>query len=475
MELIKNLDVSTQPVLKKKLVASYIAGIRDRTFGENYSTILQYFFPELISAFVLMINILDAQFIAQLQSTSLYATAGVTGTFIHFMIKIAESVAVGAVITCGQNNGTGNFKAVGRAAVNAFWVTVILGATIAIAIFFGAASIYAWYGVPEKMVALGIPYLRLRAVSIFCMFIFFALTGFLRGIKNTRVPMQLFMLGAVSFIFFDYALIFGAWGFPAMQLQGSAIASIIQYAVMVCAGFVYIVRSNAHVTYNLSLREGVDWSLASKMALLSFPVMVDKAVLAVAKMWMCKMIAPMGTCALGAFNVVKDMEQFAFAPAIAFAQVITFLVSNDYRIKNWDGIKSNVKKIIFLSSLMVCTILCIFSLYPAFFIGFFDKKKIFTDFAAQVFPVVSVLVFFDLLQLILAAALRGASDVRTVMWVRLIALSCFFIPVSYVVAQMSFESAALKFILIYGSFYVGNGLMSLIYIKRFRGDSWKGF
>jgi len=32
----------------------------------------------------------------------------------------------------------------------------------------------------------------------------------------------------------------------------------------------------------------------------------------------------------------------------------------------------------------------------------------------------------------------------------------------------------LKFILLYGSFYIGNGLMSIVYIQRFRGHDWKG-
>ena len=57
--------------------------------------------------------------------------------------------------------------------------------------------------------------------------------------------------------------------------------------------------------------------------------MLDKAALAWAKMWLVVMIAPAGEYALASFSVLKDLEQFAFVPAIAFGQVITLLVSND--------------------------------------------------------------------------------------------------------------------------------------------------
>jgi Na+-driven multidrug efflux pump len=85
----------------------------------------------------------------------------------------------------------------------------------------------------------------------------------------------------------------------------------------------------------------------------------------------------------------------------------------------------------------------------------------------------SVLVFFDLVQLILSGALRGAGDVKVVMWTRLAVCIGYFFPVSYFLTNLPIADPALKFLLIYGSFYVGNGLMSIVYINRLRGAKWK--
>jgi Na+-driven multidrug efflux pump len=173
------------------------------------------------------------------------------------------------------------------------------------------------------------------------------------------------------------------------------------------------------------------------------------------------------------FNVIKDMERFALAPAVAFATIVTFLVSNNLGAHDWVGIKSNIKKTVFLASFFVFCVLLIFSVFAESIIGIFDKKGDFTGLASAAFPLLSALVFFDLLQIILASALRGAGNVKTVMLTRLIVIGAFFVPISYWLSGMPIENDLLKFMLIFGSFYIGNGLMSVVYIKRFRSDAWK--
>jgi len=203
------------------------------------------------------------------------------------------------------------------------------------------------------------------------------------------------------------------------------------------------------------------------------PVVLDKAIMAGAYIWLGKMVATMGTGGIAAFCVVKDMERFAFLPALAFAQIITFLVSNDVGTKNWESVKINIKKTIFLASGMVSIILGFFIYKRAYIINIFDKKGDFSEIAMQAFPILSIFIIFDLVQLILSGALRGAGNVRIVMVVRLITCFCYFVPVSYLLSQWQCDNEALKLILLYGSFYLGNALMSIWYIRRFRSEHWK--
>ena len=233
--------------MKKNLIRSFIDGINDKNTGERYSTIFTYFYPELITNFLLysLPLFVDAYFIGAL-STTAYATVGVTNTLMHVFVKFAEAFSVATVILTGQLNGSDDRHGAGKALTTAFWVSCFVGMSVGFLLYTAAPLIYSIYGVPADMVPLGVRYLQLRAIGLFLMFIYQACIGFLRGVKNTKIPMITFVAGAIIFIIFDYLLIFGAWGLPAMGLEGSALASVIQYAVATCCVLVYLLVRTLH-------------------------------------------------------------------------------------------------------------------------------------------------------------------------------------------------------------------------------------
>lgn len=461
--------------MKKGLVASYVSGITDVVHGASYERIMRYFIPELITTTLIysLPTWIEAYFVASLTSTATYGTLVATNSLVSMLIKVAEGIMVGTIVLSGRSNGKGDFQDAGRTMRDAFWTTVLLGTLVSGTLYFGAYRIYSWY-VPADMVAAGASFLRLRAVSVFLMFVFFAFVGFLRGLKNAKLPMNIFIFGTITFVIFDYLLIFGVYGCPEIGLYGSAIASIIQYGsmLMLAAGSVFMKKK--YKKYCISLFSVFsDKSYFKELVWLSLPVVIDKAIMAFSYVWLLGLIKPLGSCGVACFGTVKEMERVALLPALAFAQVITFMVSNDFGAQNWEGIKSNIKKITLIASIMVFAILFLFACYTSSIVQLFDKKGEFTHIAARIFPALSMFVFFDLMQLVLAAALRGASNVRVVMLVRLAVCTLYFVPVSYMVAQLPVTDPAIKMTMLFGTFYVGNALMSMIYINRLRGEGWK--
>jgi len=436
--------------------------------GEQYGRILRYFVPEFVTALILssILNCVDTYFISFLQSTSKVATVTTMSMLIHLIMKVAEGLSTGTVILGGNYNGQRAYRHSGEVFSSALWTTVLVGGVISTTLIAGAWPICYFFNIPEDMLALTVSFIRLRAIGIFFLFLFFAIVGFLRGIKNARAPMHFFVLGGVVFIVADYLCIFGGCGIPAFGFHGSSIAFIIQYVTMFTAALGYIVFHPALRPYGIRLWTSRPLRKTWDILHLSWPVMLDKATLAGAKMWLVRLIGPLGTIPLASFGVIKDLEQLAFVPAIAMAQVVTFLASNDFGAGNWRGIIANVKKGVMLASGMVFTALVILSKYPDTLIQVFDGTPSFTSFAAQAFPYISILVFCDLAQLLFAGALRGASQVRTVMITRAVVGACVFLPLSLLAASFSIANTCVQFILIYGSFYIANGVMSCVYMWR---------
>lgn len=459
-------------------IKRYIADIWGDAHGDRYRTILRYFFPALVTSFILyfFLIIFDAYLVAKLASTSTYVTLGASKSIVHWMTKVAEGMAVSVTILCGQYNGAGHFSKAGRSFVDAFWVIVLVGAVISLGLFVGAPFILCLMGMPAKVVSLGVPLLRLRAIGVFLSFAYFAIIAFLSGVKNTRTPMQIYLIGAAIFVFFDYGLILGNFGMPALGLLGSAWATIIQHVVMLTLAIGYIVSNPDYLRYGIHMLQiSLQPAYAKRILQLGWPVVVDKAIFALAYIWLNSMMAPMGKYALASYDTIRNMEALAFLPAMAFAQVVTFLISNRYSQGDWQGIKATLRKVLVLAIGMVYLIILALSLESEWFIAWFDLKGTFTSFASGIFPFVSLLVAFDIVQVIASGALRGAADVRWVMWLRICACVLFFAPVSYLLAHAPIADNTIKFLLVYGSFYVNAGIMAVACLVRLRGNAWKKY
>ncbi|OGB85794.1 hypothetical protein A3J41_01010, partial [candidate division TM6 bacterium RIFCSPHIGHO2_12_FULL_38_8] len=394
--------------------------------GISYGKIFHYFYPECISALIIYFlpYCIDCLFICNLKSTNAYAISGIIDNFLTMFLKASEGLSVGTIIVAGYYNGLHDFKKAGEAFVDAFWTVLCIGLVVSTSLYFLGSAICAFNKFSPEMLEQAVPYLHCKAISVFFIFLYFALVGFLRAIKNTFVPMVVFACGAVIFVIVDYLLIFGHCGMPQLCLFGSAVASLVQYAFMSLIMLLYILYTQKHDKYQISiLKTKFNWCRTGKLLWVSVPVVIDKVSIAFAYAWLGSCMSHLGASAGAAFSCIKMMERFAFLPAIASAQVITFLVSNDVGLGRWDDIHANIKRILVIATIMVGTILLIGSLWPSWFVTFFDKKGDFGYLVATIFPALSVLILIDLLQLILSAALRGAGDVQTVMWTRACVIS----------------------------------------------------
>ena len=198
--------------------------------GDSIKDILYYWLPEMISNTMLVSlpPLIDAYIVASLKSTMTYGALGMANNFLHLLIKLAEAIPVAAIATIGRYNGAEEYDRCGKSLGDTFWTTTFIGTILASLIFFNSRNIFLWLGVPEQMVNLGVPFLQVKAIVIFLIFISLGFFAFMRGVKNTRTPMVIYSISMAVFIFFDWALVLGNCGFSKMGLMGSAIASIIQ-------------------------------------------------------------------------------------------------------------------------------------------------------------------------------------------------------------------------------------------------------
>lgn len=450
--------------------------VKSLSLGDSFKDIFMFWLPELVSNATLFClpPLIDAYIVSNLKSNNLYGAMGLTITLLHFLIKLSETIPVAAMALIGRYNGAKEYDECGKYFGATFWTACLLGLAQFVIIFMGAGTIFYLIGVPQKMIAAGVPFLKLKSLGAFLIFVVAALVGFMRAVKNTTFPMILNFIGILLFIVIDYVLVLGKFGFPQMGLTGSAIATIVQYGLMALIGLIFILRNPEYNKYFKDVIVYIfDFKRVKHVLNLSWPVMIDKGALALSYVWLAAVIAPLGKYAIVTFDVVKNLERFAFLPAIAGAQIITFLVSNRLGARDPKGATANMKKILIFVGLVEVVTLIVFSIYSGYMASFFDPKCKFYSMVGLTFPLISLLVVFDFIQLILAGALRGAGDVKYVMWGRFLSCALFFVPFSYILSILPIKSLLIKFTIIYGSFYANSAMMGLIFLYRIRSHKWE--
>ncbi len=444
--------------------------------GDSFKSILLYWLPELITAivFVTLPPIYDSYITAQLKSITTYGAIGMASNFLHTLIKLAEAIPVATVAIYGRYNGRKEYEKCGEGLGDTFWTTCFLGFAQLLIIMIGAEFIFNLLGVPAAMVSIGASFLRIKAVGFFFMFTLMAFFGFMRTIKNTRMPMILTAFGVGLYVLIVPLLAFGGMGIPALGQNGIAIATIIEFLLMNFLAIGYILLNPEYKKYFPRVFFSI-FNVKRVLHLLnmSWPIIIDKSLVAWSYVWLSKMLAPMGTIAIASFDVVKNLERFAFIPAMASGQIIAFLVSNRLGAKDPDGASANIKKVLLLTAATVIPSLIILCIGSGFFISFFDKTHEMSAFASKVLPYISLLVIFDFTQVVLSGALRGAGDVKTVMFGRFIACIMFFFPCSWLLSNLPIQSQTIRFVLTYGSFYLATGVMGFIFLLRMRNHEWQ--
>lgn len=438
--------------------------------------IFQYWAPEAASTvcIIFLPIIVDLLFVAKLNSTQTYSAIGMSSNLTHTLIKLSEAISISGIATMGRYNGAEKFQDCGKTFFDSLTASGVLGTIQFLAVGMGAGIFMRWIEAPDAVRYIAVPFIKVQAMAIFFAFTFMSFIGFFKAIKDTKTPFFINILGIFLFLFLDYALIFGKFGFPAMGYLGSAIASTMRYFFMTMLCISLLFTRKIYAKYFSSI-DPIVIHPKNVIALIkmSLPIMVDKTVLTFSYIWLSKMIAPLGVCAIASIDSAKNIERLALIPAMAFSQIITFIVSNNLGTGDWKTAQKNIAKILALSlffSALCLTMACVKS---AWLMSFLDPKNNFSDSACRILKIICPMMGFDLVQMTLAGALRGAGDVKTVMLTRFSACSLIFIPCSLLVRKYLFFDDVTKIILIYSCFYLSTVPMGLIFFFRILGTAWR--
>lgn len=303
-----------------------------------------------------LFNLADTFFIGKVGVDEL-AAIGFTFPAIMFVSSIAGGIGIGTASLFSRILVSKEKSAVRRYAMHIFILALIAVIIFVLLGLFTIEPLFGLLGASADLIPLIKEYMVIWYWAIIFVVIPMVGNNMIRATGNTFAPGMIMVFGNVINIILDPLLIFGYGPFPAMGLEGAALATAISMALTcVLSLYILIKQEQLLVLVKPVIREMIHvWKqvlnvgLPAAMAILITPLSIG---------FITRILAGFGADAVAAFGVVSRLETFAFTLIYALGSVLTVFAG-----QNWSAEKPDrLRKGLHISAIFSLALGCFFFL-----------------------------------------------------------------------------------------------------------------
>jgi putative MATE family efflux protein len=228
-------------------------------------------------------------------------------------------------------------------------------------------------------------FLKIRIFGLPFLFLFQMGNAFLIATLNTRYLLIGFVFEALINVLFDYLLIFGKFGFPAMGFNGAAVASVIAEITGMIAVFIVLHISGLKKKYQLLSTFKLDISVCKKILQIAVPLMLQFIISLSTWLVFFLLIEDKGPNAKAISNTMRNVFGLAGIFIWAFAGTSNSMVSNLIGQKRDNMVIPVIKKISYWSIGLCGIIIVLLNIFPHTFFHLFGQSD---DFSSEGIPVI---------------------------------------------------------------------------------------
>ena len=185
--------------------------------------------------------------------------------------------------------------------------------------------------------------------------------GIIRGLGNFSFPMYVMIVAGLSNILFDYLLIFGNFGFPQLDLEGAAIATVCSRSITFLAS-IYLLAYKQKTLCNPLTRKNVikSWKYILETAL---PSALMNTVNPISLAIITALIAEFGKDVVAGFGVGMRVESFAIIPLFAVSSALNPIIAQNFGADKYQRTKEAMNKGFVFAAIWGVLVIIVMSLF----------------------------------------------------------------------------------------------------------------
>ena len=372
----------------------------------------------------------DAAMVGRLGATEL-AGVGLAGTLVWGLYSFFNGLVNGVNTFVAQDYGGKRYKNIGGMTWQGVYFAVVSGILLLV-LSYHSHDLFRLLGPAEDVQQVGAEYLRIRMRAGMFVVLLMCFSAFMRGLGDTRTPLKIAVIANILNIFGDYVLIFGKLGFPRLETEGAAIATV--FANGVGAGALFLIFLSRKNAARYDTRSAWRPRLASmkRLAAVGGPIGLQWLLDMGSFIFFSALIGRIGTMQLAASEATIRLMSLSFMPVFGLSIASTTLVgqymgSGEIRFAVKSG--NSALRLGFSYTLLIAFA---FLIFPDRLISVINSNPDVISAGSRVLRLAAAFQIFDGLGIVSNGCLRGAGDTRWAMYIGVGYAWLLFVPLAYI-------------------------------------------
>ncbi|OOB80287.1 MAG: MATE family efflux transporter [Epulopiscium sp. Nuni2H_MBin003] len=334
----------------------------DLTEGNILSKLIMLSLPIMGTAFIQMAySLIDMIWIGRLGSDEV-AAVGTAGFFPWLGMAFVMISKIGGEIKVAQSIGEKNFDQARKYALASLQIIVLCAILYGFVLIFFNAPLVAFFNLgDENIINMAQTYLVIIGVGMIFNFINPVFTSIFNGSGDSQTPFIMNTIGLVFNIILDPILIFGLVGFPALGVQGAAIATVTSQIVVTISFIIaMLIKKQSYFVLNIFVEPPIkEIKLVCKIGM---PVAIQSGLFTIFAMVIGRIVAEWGPISIAVQKVGSQIESISWMTASGLYTALGSFVGQNYGAQKFDRIESSVKISVIMAIVtgIVATILLVF-------------------------------------------------------------------------------------------------------------------
>src|SRR3989338_1730526 len=403
---------------------------RDLTQGSVTKNLIFMSIPVMLAMLLqVSFNLTDLFFVGFLGSESL-AAVGITFTIIFLFIAFGMGLNIGTTALVSRAIGKNHHEKANEIARHSLILSLIVSVGIALFGFIFSQPLLEFMGARGEILTMALGYTQLIFIGFIFMFFEFFGRSILMAEGDSMTSTKYMLYGGILNVILDPLMIFGLYGFPAMGVTGSALATVISRCIATFLILRYLFSGKTKTKIEFKNKK-MDFKIFKEVIMIGIPASLSNVLNSVAFIIIMSFIGVFGTAALAGYSIITRIESIVIMPTIAISTSVTPIIGQNLGAKQFARMRKTVKRALQAMAVIIIPLVLALLLFSDVFMMVFSRETEIIQIGVHYFSIVAVSYLFWVAGLIFISVFNGAGKTGISMalnvfrWICIIGLILF--------------------------------------------------